>query len=294
MNDKECTCGQLREAGEVPDASGKWLSQSKLCDVHKICRWMGAKKPVMKKYNPDAKCVKCGGSEISDRHVDAYEPSEMAIYGAKLHGNKKPQGKPERIIRKCKTCCYEWKEAPMDTMTIGDAINESAIKTTCPDIETLARMGMGMPITTMTGPVIKIMDCEHAKSCDTCRPINDPGSETHGKNPCDIPVIEVGDVVENSECDVPEKLECKVIGDVNAYVSLQCCDSDTCVCNASRKGLTIIRKGPKVHRFEGVNFQTDTEGYFTTIHNENDDTGFMEEMQNGKIYTIIATQEDLK
>jgi hypothetical protein len=74
----------------------------------------------MDKYNPDAKCIKCGGDKIFDRYADEYKPDEMSISFARFSGSKEPQYKPERIIRKCNNCEFIWLEAPLDSVTQED------------------------------------------------------------------------------------------------------------------------------------------------------------------------------
>ncbi len=52
----------------------------------------------MKKYNPKAICVKCGGKDI----CSFYEGG----CGMACH--------PEHIKRACRNCGYEWEEKPLN------------------------------------------------------------------------------------------------------------------------------------------------------------------------------------
>ena len=65
----------------------------------------------MKKYNPDAICIKCGCGDIQDEYME-YEPSRQAMSIAS--GSRTILATPDHIARTCKNCGYRWDEGPMD------------------------------------------------------------------------------------------------------------------------------------------------------------------------------------
>jgi hypothetical protein len=58
---------------------------------------------MMKPYNPNAKCPKCGYCDISSVYRDKGEGS---VSSGEYY-------KPERIKRECRRCHYEWDEKPL-------------------------------------------------------------------------------------------------------------------------------------------------------------------------------------
>lgn len=67
-------------------------------------------------YNSKATCSKCGGSDISSTHYDKHD----LIYENREH-----------MRRKCGTCSYEWKEAPLESnspIIYNTSINGDKVK----------------------------------------------------------------------------------------------------------------------------------------------------------------------
>lgn len=61
---------------------------------------------VMEKYDPEAKCPKCGNDDISSKF---YEKGKFDYYdGYHQHAEY------SFIERHCCRCHYEWKEKPLD------------------------------------------------------------------------------------------------------------------------------------------------------------------------------------
>ena len=54
----------------------------------------------MKKYNPDAKCPKCGDDDISTYYEGRYERFTYKVRGL--------------LARQCRRCHYTWDEEPLD------------------------------------------------------------------------------------------------------------------------------------------------------------------------------------
>jgi predicted nucleic-acid-binding Zn-ribbon protein len=144
----------------------------------------------MKKYDPEGKCIKCGGGEIEDEWQD-----EITVPKIGLFAHASPHA--ERILRTCKNCGYGWQEGPL---------NE--------------------------GPIEMFGDVEDMQE-KTARLVT-MASE-----------IEIGDVVEWSS-------------DLREYTVLAIHEEDVAlemprgIFTTKLHLITLIRKGPKVHRFERV------------------------------------------
>ena len=60
------------------------------------------------KFNPKAKCSKCGDRDISTQYCDKQWPADCRL---PLHD----QGTAPHIHRYCLRCAYEWYETPLDS-----------------------------------------------------------------------------------------------------------------------------------------------------------------------------------
>lgn len=168
---------------------------------------------------------------------------------------------------------------------------------------------------------VKIMDCHHAASCDECRPNNDPENPMrHGKKPCEVdarkspmdgdgghtlspieekvigivaPVIEVGDEIRRSSMDKCTHRSCKAFHiDERGAILLRLWNGDGTNCSCVFDGcgpFTLIRKGPKVHRLEGVRVRG-YNGQMMDIAVK--DIGNIPNMIYGDKYTLTLTEED--
>jgi len=68
----------------------------------------------MQPFNPDAKCAKCGSDNIHSIFcVDPRYYSSCRKWPNEV--------REEHIHRNCKTCRYEWLEAPLDKKVDTDA-----------------------------------------------------------------------------------------------------------------------------------------------------------------------------
>lgn len=65
---------------------------------------------MMEKYNPDAKCPKCGNDDISSRFIAAGERYKVDDKGRK----GRSYAEEETIKRHCCNCHCEWEETPLD------------------------------------------------------------------------------------------------------------------------------------------------------------------------------------
>lgn len=226
----------------------------------------------MKKYDKDATCCKCGGGDIEDVHQDELlRKYPIPTYQFIADNYEKLKSMPEFIQRTCKNCGYEWDEGPMDGL-------KSDIEK---DIKEALENGVGIPTT------IKWPD----------------GTKTSGvmKDAADAPVIEVGDVVRFFEGEKCHRNECKVIGisTSEGFASLKSTHNKLCACGMIPISyLSLIRKGPKVHTFEGVRFESHRNGMHVTISRDSDKDGGYDLMQeiiactdNNKRYTLTLTEE---
>jgi len=70
----------------------------------------------MKKYDKDATCCKCGSGEIEDTHRKAYKHGDNPLYEnlTRSFGNELPEPHPEHIARTCSNCGFIWDKAPLD------------------------------------------------------------------------------------------------------------------------------------------------------------------------------------
>ena len=123
----------------------------------------------MKKYDSNAECKKCGHGGIDDKHF-----KEIIRRNCWEPGVSKYEicgsSPPEHIARTCRNCGYSWREMP---------VNEP----------------------------IRIMECEHAKSCDTCRPLN-TATKYHGMKPCEAEHQKyVDDFIRRNTVFAPTKVE---------------------------------------------------------------------------------------
>lgn len=260
----------------------------------------------MKKYDNNAKCKKCGHGGIDDEHI-RYSPARLAWADYPTKEKVKFTEIHEHILRTCRNCGYSWRESPVDKP-------------------------------------IKIMECEHAKSCDTCRPLN-TATKYHGMKPCeaehqkyvddfirrntvvtpikvnivrdktlddmhgdktirehlkslDTPVIEVGDVVVMDEEVIDDKGEHGLVVAIDnttagkAFKPIIIQWNDNSVGRWRPQDLTLVRKGPKVHVFEGVEWYMAASGLITPSLREN--KRLRELAENGKTYTLTLIKEDTK
>lgn len=67
----------------------------------------------MKPYDPEATCPKCRFTSITAQWAAAW--TQLWLFMMPKPKDWKPETRPERIIRTCAQCKYEWTEAPLDT-----------------------------------------------------------------------------------------------------------------------------------------------------------------------------------
>ncbi len=103
-----------------------------------------------------------------------------------------------------------------------------------------------------------------------------------------------GDWLKDEEC-LSQRCEAKMTQDNGERVGLSSLTA-SCMCIKPIKNLTLIRKGPKVHTFEGVTFdeqgmpwKTVTSGCPLELHGEGSQFGKLK--NNNKNYTMTLTEE---
>jgi hypothetical protein len=81
-----------------------------------------------------------------------------------------------------------------------------------------------------------------------------------GKPPAPEPEIEVGDVVNATNCCGESVIECVVLGRGYKRAALNQVDDKSCACVISPDNLTLIRKGPKELVFERIIWKKTAQG----------------------------------
>lgn len=61
-------------------------------------------------YNPNARCSKCGGEDVSS----IWMPQERCLPDCTVISRN--HNMPERIERKCDRCGYTWLEEPLEVL----------------------------------------------------------------------------------------------------------------------------------------------------------------------------------
>lgn len=67
----------------------------------------------MNNYDPDGKCIKCGGEEIEDEYRSERNQADADALNRSVFIGNPLQPHPEHIVRACKNCDFSWKEAPL-------------------------------------------------------------------------------------------------------------------------------------------------------------------------------------
>ena len=180
----------------------------------------------MKKYDPEATCVKCGCANVQDVFSDAESQAScnMANNFNKMAGRHitPREPRPEHIERTCNNCGYSWDEMPMDK-----PLFDAEYKRCWPNKEEIQ----------------KYMD----NLADVAAPALGIPAEMLKSRMVDDPAIEVRDVVRSKNGCGYECTAFKVGEKISAHAP-----TDRCACCNEADRFELIRKGPKVHRFEGV------------------------------------------
>ena len=253
----------------------------------------------MKKYDKDATCIKCGGG-IEDKY-QIERTQDMADFMTAIDGIRGGplcQPRPEHIQRTCKNCGYSWSEKPLHASGFDafvDVFTEHIMKATGMTKEELLKryerkadkvVGVSLDVTKdgieIGTPLIHI--CKTKKTLDKLAERMSPKPDK----------IEVGDVVK-AAC--LRRDECEVIGSIKGegFAALHSKHDALCACKMRPlSDLDLIRKGPKVHVFEGIKVKAGEARDFIQLP-------FMMKVnkivvttpiETGKNYTMTLTEED--
>lgn len=64
-------------------------------------------------YNPDARCVKCGGENVTSY----FRAKGTTLFGGSRERHASFECPVDLIERRCERCRFEWDERPMDKAT---------------------------------------------------------------------------------------------------------------------------------------------------------------------------------
>lgn len=215
----------------------------------------------MEKYDGARICEKCGYGGIEDEYREA---DQVGFYIGTIPEHAKI---PERIARTCKNCGYSWDEKPLDK-----PLFDAEYKRCWPTKEEIQKWMDTMadivaPAVGIPAEMLKSRMADDPGGIKATCEMAKPGGEGYKLKAEDIPdcikkvgiifalKIEVRDVVETCSrlCNI--KRECTVIGirDEEARMHEE---SGLCSCVRPISDLTLIRKGLRVHTFEGVTIDT--------------------------------------
>jgi len=237
----------------------------------------------MKTYDKDGTCIKCGYGGIEDVHWKARTiPAKARELDRTLKNTKDI---PEHIVRTCKNCGYSWQEKPLDyeescsfnkfvdafikhtSEATGMTRDELLKKWKSPDDPDSIKAKTGKP---MTEDEIKAKMKEFEKKLDCL-------------------IFDVGDEITIQ--GIGPGRDGKVIHDVVGIVDGEIHAKPRTVAYADPNTCTLLRKGPKVHTFKGMGIVEGNQLHGDDIGSIFDGTGIYALSNNGKIYTITATEE---
>lgn len=252
----------------------------------------------MKTYTKYAKCCKCGGTDIKAEHKPRH------LNGIYIMKPPPEAWISERIVRTCKNCDYQWDEAPLPT-EVDDFIDimvDFAAEATGLSREELLKpwkkqVAFELYDMRRVFPGHKIhftvMDeSETAEAKDALKSMMDSAD---ARATPDAPVIEVGDDIRcSSELANPNY----------AYTVVSVNEKDYELrplysLFSLKKNCTLIRKGPKAHRFEGLTIEKNTVtcSHIHISRKGDKDYGFSVLQEIGaftdknKRYTLTLTEE---
>lgn len=247
----------------------------------------------MKKYDPDATCIKCGYGGIEDEHRNTESQAfcDMANSLARaancLAVSRDPI--PEHIARTCKNCGYSWREKPLDKPLFTAEYKrcwstKEEIQEWVDSMADFLAPALGIPADMLKSWVSD--DPTHAivdEPGSTSEAIKEAMAKQVGRmEKLDSPVFEVGDILTVGEGD---KCEHEVLA--HPTEDWWCVSGYDRLFNKSdlHEHFTLIRKGSKVITRKGIR-GTDIAIYVSGVQVD------VLPIDGDKVYTITATEEE--